>query len=393
MLPPWLHRYREFHADQLENHPETARYLIWSCDGGVCGGIGDRLRGIVTCFYLAVATERVFLIHNPSPVELSVVFDPSMIRWNETRTILPPGAGGGLQQIPNVVNVNVFDRPSPRLFSATSTAGGRRHVVVRTNMPQWADVLSHANFESSLRARGIPFGRDEWWAPTMPRGEMLFAWAWRMLFEPTAELEAAVSAKRARAGLGLVGGGGTTYVAVHIRRGGHWGDHVRHGADKLGAFANCTRGMISALSSSSSSTSSSPAENDSSSPTISVYVASDDVDSRAEFRKLVPGSLADDADTRPYHLDKERRRAAGSSSVADARQLNLDVWAEFVIISRADCVVYSRSGFSECPIALSRDVATGARCAARFDDCGRDTIERSMSTLSPIRSWSGHRVP
>lgn len=145
-IPKWLRNYKEYHADQLRNHLDTARFLVYSCsEGDSCGGIGDRLRGIITCFYLAVATDRVFLIHNPSPIDLGIMFDTSMIDWKTY-------AGYAMERGP--LSIWLVDQMSDRLFSDFT---GHQYVNIRTNMMQWREILSHREFESSLKAKGIPF--------------------------------------------------------------------------------------------------------------------------------------------------------------------------------------------------------------------------------------------
>ena len=113
-----------------------------------------------------------------------------------------------------------------------------------------------------------------------------------------------------------------------------------------------------------------------------MYVASDDRDSRVKFRDRVPEALFDTVES--YHVEKST-----TISSEDARKSNLEVWAEFMIISRADCIVYSRSGFSELAVSLSRHIVTGARCAVQFNSCSHQEIQESMSSLVPLQvGWS-----
>jgi hypothetical protein len=53
------------------------------------GGFGDRLKGLVNAFLLAVATGRYFLIHWPIPVPLANDFSPAAIDWRYNPATLP----------------------------------------------------------------------------------------------------------------------------------------------------------------------------------------------------------------------------------------------------------------------------------------------------------------
>ena len=55
--------------DYIKFHNETkfkpgAKYLIWRCrrDEQPCGGIGDRIKGIMSALYTAICTGRIILI-------------------------------------------------------------------------------------------------------------------------------------------------------------------------------------------------------------------------------------------------------------------------------------------------------------------------------------------
>lgn len=68
---------RSFSA--LPNSSENGA-LVWTC-GDSCEGIGDRVRGIVSLFYIAL--KRKFAISSPDVAE---IFSPNAYRWNETQT-------------------------------------------------------------------------------------------------------------------------------------------------------------------------------------------------------------------------------------------------------------------------------------------------------------------
>lgn len=49
------------------------KIIVWRCTGG-CGGLGDRQRGILTSFMLALVTKRAFFIHSTYPVPFEYYF-------------------------------------------------------------------------------------------------------------------------------------------------------------------------------------------------------------------------------------------------------------------------------------------------------------------------------
>ncbi|XP_032238798.2 uncharacterized protein LOC116618796 isoform X1 [Nematostella vectensis] len=79
----WQEEYAQLHKDILEGR-KPPRFLVFYC-GGVdhgCGGYGNRIGGITSLLYLAVLTERAFIIHWHSSVSLENYFLPRSIRWN-----------------------------------------------------------------------------------------------------------------------------------------------------------------------------------------------------------------------------------------------------------------------------------------------------------------------
>jgi hypothetical protein len=77
-----LHRsYVPIQMDFLQSKKGSA--LVYKCHTQ-CGGLGDRFKGIITVFLLAVLTNRAFLIEHPTPANLADFqdFSNSTISWN-----------------------------------------------------------------------------------------------------------------------------------------------------------------------------------------------------------------------------------------------------------------------------------------------------------------------
>ncbi|CAF4719656.1 unnamed protein product, partial [Rotaria sp. Silwood2] len=62
----------------------NGRKLIYKCKW-TCGGLGDRFRGIITCFVLALVSNRQFMIGMTHPVDVKNYLFPNMYNWKLAR--------------------------------------------------------------------------------------------------------------------------------------------------------------------------------------------------------------------------------------------------------------------------------------------------------------------
>jgi hypothetical protein len=71
-LLPYVARYRAL-----------KKWLVWHCDRtvGICGGVGNTLRGISGSLQLAVALNRRFAISWTKPVNMKEILEPNLIAW------------------------------------------------------------------------------------------------------------------------------------------------------------------------------------------------------------------------------------------------------------------------------------------------------------------------
>ena len=84
----WQENYRKLHANILRKRLEE-KYLVYLCPGtrqGCCG-YGNRLRAVVSLFYLSVLTDRAFLIDWRVPEPIENHLKPRSIQWNYTEPI------------------------------------------------------------------------------------------------------------------------------------------------------------------------------------------------------------------------------------------------------------------------------------------------------------------
>ena len=78
----WQSRYQALHQDIINNKRE-AKFLVYFCDWkpSGCAGYGDRVRAVISLFYLAILTDRAFLIHWKTPKPLERFLTPKKINW------------------------------------------------------------------------------------------------------------------------------------------------------------------------------------------------------------------------------------------------------------------------------------------------------------------------
>lgn len=84
----WQENYRKLHGDILNKRLEE-KYLVYLCPGtrqGCCG-YGNRLRAVVSLFYLSILTDRAFLIDWRAPEPIENHLAPRYIQWNYTEPI------------------------------------------------------------------------------------------------------------------------------------------------------------------------------------------------------------------------------------------------------------------------------------------------------------------
>lgn len=84
----WQENYRKLHEEILSKRREE-KYLVYLCPGtrqGCCG-YGNRLRAVVSLFYMSILTDRAFLIdwRAPEPIENHLL--PRNIQWNYSEPI------------------------------------------------------------------------------------------------------------------------------------------------------------------------------------------------------------------------------------------------------------------------------------------------------------------
>lgn len=69
----------------LHHQRKLPSRLIYSCESNkkkhFCGGMGDRFRGIISAFYMALLSNRRFELYSPVPIPLQKYLKPNLVNW------------------------------------------------------------------------------------------------------------------------------------------------------------------------------------------------------------------------------------------------------------------------------------------------------------------------
>ena len=273
-IPSWLSDYLDFHSD----HSADAPVLQWTCVGGGCGGLGDRMLGIVQTFLIAVSNRRVFVVDDAQQTPVLVAD-----RWRKR----------GL--IPDPLQVIIDDRSNPFWKDPTLDAT-QPFLALKTNLwtgeqfwssPCWQRLMGSAT-ESDQDAvlRMVLHHLFDWPAATVASGQQWLA-----------------SSSTPR-----------PFIGVHIRTGRlDASTHLFH--PQVPAMLDCARHLTTQCNSAKT-------------PHHSIYVATDDAKLRSEL-----ATTAQDITTMES-LQVEHSFSSTTTSASDPALVEL-----WLLSTQSACVV------------------------------------------------------
>eukprot|EP00899_Mesostigma_viride_P001733 jgi/Mesvir1/11560/Mv17931-RA.2 len=394
-IPTFLKDYAKFHHTCLlrmaatpRHIPLQVRFLVFHCIPGQCGGIGDRLKGIMGAFYLAVVTQRVFIIqHTEFPLTDSLV--PNAIDWHSLASCLPSYKDRGRSRFLDAFHPpltymvggkspdrgGVFD--ADRLISDVLKSNSRV-VHLRLNHPIWNQILD-SRMASTLVASQGP--SQQWSMPQGPR----FAWGWHLLFRPSEGMEQELAQHKRALGIPT---NGTPWVAVHIRAGTseqfkddwinvQFCNGLQQGVAPYTACATQLTQLVTQPPFAKRNPSLKPLNPHS----VPIFIASDSSEAAQVMRDQLLAEGHHESDIsytgrQAVHAGRLPRANATTNLQKDAmrRAMMLTV-AELLLLSHATCIVMEKSGFANTAEWMSRDLRTGARCAAHAFDCHPERVQ------------------
>ena len=351
--------YVAFHTKSLtqEGPAVKNKYIVYVCKGS-CGGLGDRIHGIIQTFYVALLTNRIFLIgDNMKGTLLSDTLSENLVRWNTK-------PNGGF-----------------RVTRQLSSMGTMRHELINPSA-LWTDMadtiivrLNHLDLEQLWGSKAMQVFMKKYNIDPLkqPAPPALFKWAFDALFIKSPALDDGIKVKKRELGIGE----GQKYVSIHMRIGTtkHWHDPARHAVADAPAFLDCARRLRKTIKTTSSGQ-------------LPIFLASDNDEAKAALKAL--DNTVKITDLPLFHIDRSRvksegnmaawiefflLRSGGNSRVKS--EGNMAAWIEFFLLAESHCLVNSKSGFSEVAIKISMD-DDGARCSAFWKNCTAENIKENI---------------
>eukprot|EP00977_Amphora_coffeiformis_P027274 scaffold34599_cov279-Amphora_coffeaeformis.AAC.4 len=354
--PPWIKTYLEFYRSQVVDVqsyilPNKTRWLQWYCsynpDGKRhCGGLADRLKGMMAALVLSIADNRVILLEEweasaaTGPHPLLGYLEPNFVNWmaqpsnssSATEFLTFKDDFGGLKS-----KQQLLLKDDPCTFHQDGFDGVR----FTGNLVPRPDNL----YEK--RCKGI-FGIDE------HRDRLLSDLFWTLFrFTPRVHAEA----DRLRGP--IIPDHRNYYVAAHIRTGNFSGgtgetDLLRQNTlEDWDQFAHCVQVVTQAL------------QKRCGGDAPPAYLASDNNDAKRYIKTKVNGTKVHAPGVEQFHVDMHLQDHSVQTA-EDAAAGYRAVMGELKILMDAACIIISDSGFSKMGRLLSRDVP---RCAVPYFKC------------------------
>ena len=384
----WLLDYVDYHnreRKRLEQREEV-KALVYICHYN-CGGLGDRVSGIVSAFYAAVAMRRLFIIDSSYPVPLNLTLRPTdSLNWDIKKFLPADTLKWNIMHIfrrRKAVTINGSNSHNQQarvlnsLFAAHKS--GVSVIFFRINrLHVGMNLWKHSS--ATTRNSNMPEGhlarlRDVWCCKLRPCAElrpstlMKVAFNTLFTFSPQVLDRAFIMFND----LGLVSqehGAMKNFVAIHARIGGQtknlnsWYDPKRHSLDDMPEFLKCAHTLIANYSELRAS-------DRINSPNIVVFSDS------AEFRKRIV-----ELDTTVKHTENTTIMHVDRSVIADRKTLEsgvVDTYAELYVLSRATCIVGSKSTFSGVASSIFTPMSQSQRCYSYFKYCQDTTFDFWLS--------------
>ena len=349
-LPEWLYAYTEYHKNitklEPDLRPKSTLYLKYVCRGG-CGGVGDRLNGIIQGFYMALCTNRIFLIDWETPDPLNRFLAPHFVSWRQT---IPSGP---------VLNIHSMDdNQVPSLTNPNAVPEGQSVELISNIWVGEEEILKSTCMRDYLEQ----FDQD----PSSTHE--LYRKAFWTLFQWTPGVIQRVQAIRQNIQLFPNDSDRQSYVAVHVRTGlvKDTKDFIRSSAkaSTWPQYYQCARDLQRGIQSKCSMKNVSD---------IPIYLAADTAQVKQNFLEWdEDASVKTVVDMEVFHVDRTNKAFLNDSDTAA-----FDIWADLKLLIDSTCLVMTVSKFSR----LADWLPIQPRCAVQYDDCGSEQVERALAAV------------
>jgi hypothetical protein len=293
-----LTEYERLHSSMVSGTHPNPRFIRLTC-GSLCGGWGDRLKGIFVAIAIGWMTNRAFIIElNQAGTPLELMYRPSPIAWNASNTV------GTFK------HSKLVDHVCHQVIPAILANRGDSHTI-EVNRDCASAILTHPEFHA-MYARFDLENNPYWRTHVFER-----------YFRPTPVL---MNAIRTVLDVPVDAEPAFPHTAIHMRTAMIPGDERRYFGpleDMIGSFASCL-GNISTQ-----------------------YSDTDDVFVAADLDPLVGGMES--------RLTEAGRRVYTGAAVGEighverytaVSNLALRLHTEFELIRNSKYFIVGRSGFS-----------------------------------------------
>jgi hypothetical protein len=338
---PWLHDFIRLHRNH--SHP----YIRYVCRG-VCGGLGDRISGILQAFYMALCTNRRLLIDWTTPAPLRDFLQPNYIDW----TVAPLSQDNKWKRIFVKHNnkVPLLDLMEQRntIFYENPHRLPNGSLDMRINHWMGDDFLLNNYYEClSRHLQGLRL-----------RPHFLYRMAFYTLFQWSPQvLQATQNIQHA-----------TTlsqpYIGMHIRTGrGVSFDDPRTESDNEAAwreYLKCAQTL----------------KQDLKNYQMPIFLAADTNEAKLVLAK-VDNTIVTQTDTEIFHVDRTR-----ADQLHDPSAALLQVWVDLKLLLDSTCLVMGTGTKHGVPSKFSRmanwlavkNNKQDPQCAVLWHDCRNKTI-------------------
>jgi len=369
-----VNNYIRFHKSAIEDGKlkDGFRYVVYTCSNKSketwvkkCGGVGDRVLGMVKAFYFAMITRRVLLIDSEFPVPLKNYLNPSFVRWDAEFPMTKKTIDGLRNDLPIGYNKDIrgyyllkcngwgtkklTDILSSKLMRALERKNGRIKLYSEDNSRAfhqafWAlfkfddAVLSRA--DEMKEDAGLAFGRNNISAPIQERRKKEIAYVGLH----SRQSDASIPGVRLKL---------DTIVTKH---------RITGTGDLLKCYSTFRRQF--------------PGEYQ------AAYIASNDYN----IKKLMKGketTIHYPPKVKIFHVDLSTREEAGNPRMSKDKVHNgfLDTLAELAVLVDSSCLIMSKSMFS----ILAYYIRDDTTCNVYIPDCNDATVAQRFNkyTMDP----------